>query len=188
MSAARVSEAFVPKLAIVLALSILGACLYPVTASAQTRSAADVSIGYSVLRDVTSDESSTDPYPGWVASVGVPFWLTRLSLVGEAGSNARTNIVDETQRLTAFLGGGRFAITRGSRLETWGQALVGVERFSEPGFSESGVAVQPGAGVDVRVVSSVGARVQADYRISQQGGATYRELRVAVSAVFRIGR
>ena len=187
MSATPASEAFVPKPALALALSILAACLFPTAATAQTQSA-DVSIGYSVLRDITSDESSTDPYPGWVASVGVPFWLTRLSLVGEAGSNARTNVVDETQRLTAFLGGARFGITSGSRIKTWGQALVGVERFAEPGFTESGVAFQPGAGVDVRVVSSVGARVQADYRIAQQSGATYRELRFAVSAVFQIGR
>jgi hypothetical protein len=169
-------------------MSILGAGLFPATASGQTGSAADISLGYSVLRDVTSDESGTDLYTGWVTSAAVPFWWTRLSIVGEAGSNARTNVVAETERLTAFLGGARIGITTGSRLKTWGQALVGFERFSEPGFSESGLAVQPGAGVDVRLVSAVGARVQADYRFAKQTGATYRELRVAVSAVFQIGR
>jgi len=188
MSAARVSEAFVPKLATALALSILGTCLFSTTAAGQTGSAPNVSIGYSALRDVTSDESDTDPYTGWVASAAVPFWLTRLSIVGEAGSNARTNVVSETERLTAFLGGARIGITNRWRLKTWGQALVGVERFSEPGFNESGLAVQPGAGVDVQLVSRVGARVQADYRIARQTAATYREFRVAVSAVFQLGR
>jgi hypothetical protein len=65
--------------------------------------------------------------------------------------------------------------------------LGGVERFSEPGFVESGPALQIGAGLDVSIGSRLGVRVQGDWRLSQQNDTTYKEVRAAVGLTFRLG-
>lgn len=172
----------------VLCLSVPLLCgLAATSADAQVNATPDVSVGYGILRDVTSDESITDPYPGWAVSGSYPFGWRRLSLAGEISSHTRDNVVDETQRISAFLGGARIALTRSSRFATFAQLLAGVERFSEPGFDESGAAVEPGAGLDVRLWSRLGARVQAGLRFANQGDTTYREARVLVGAVFDLG-
>ncbi len=174
---------------LVLAIGLLALTAFPASpAAAQTVAAPDVSIGYSTLRDVTSGDSIRDPYDGWLASVAHPFGWRRLAVAAEVGSNSRTNLAGEVQRISAFLGGARVALAGSRRLTVFAQALVGMERFSEPGFSESGVAVQPGAGLDVGIWSRLGARVQGDYRIASEGDATYRELRFSVGAVVTLGR
>jgi hypothetical protein len=157
-------------------------------AHAQTVGGPEVAIGYSILRDVTSADSASDPYHGWLVSGAYPLAWARVSLTGEAGTNSRTNVVDEVQRVSAFLGGARITVARASRIAAFVQFLAGVERFSEPGFTESGRAVQPGAGVDVAVWSGIAARVQGDVRFANQGGANYREWRLAVAARFVLGR
>lgn len=148
----------------------------------------DIAGSYSSLTDVTTDTSSDDPYRGWLVSGSWPVLWPRLLATGELDNHTRTNDVDETSRLLGVLGGARYIVWRNSRLAAFGQAQFGVERFSEPGFDESGFAMQPGGGVDVRMMSSLAVRVQADYRFSTQNQVDYREVRLAVGAVFNLGR
>jgi len=148
----------------------------------------DVFAGYSPLRDLgTDDVPATDYTRGWVAAVGIPLPWWQLMAAGEVGMNQRTNVVDEAQQLFAALGGVRMNVWRASRVALFAQALAGIERFSEPGFDESGPAIQPGGGVDIAIWSRLGARTQLDWRFSQQNGASYQALRLAVGVVFRLG-
>ena len=79
------------------------------------------------------------------------------------------------------------SLLRTTRLALFGQALGGVERFSEPGFVESGPAFQTGAGLDVAIWSRLGARLQGDWRLSRQNDVTYKEVRVALGLTVRLG-
>jgi hypothetical protein len=158
----------------------------PVQAQTSSTRKGDVSGGYSSLTDITTSDSSSNRYAGWLVSASWPILGPKFRVTGEVDSNWRKNVVDETQRLTGFLGGLRFSLTQSNRLTTFAHAQVGVERFSEPGFTESGVAYQPGAGVDVHLTPSLGVRAQIDMRFSTQGDARYREVRVAVGAVLRL--
>jgi hypothetical protein len=180
-----VQEVSVPVVVLRCLLMLAAALLATVPALAQTTAAApDLSVGYATLWDVTSEDSSADPYKGWVVSGAYPLLWPRLSLVGEAGSQTRSTITAETQRVTAILGGPRFALI-GGRLAAFGQLLIGMERFAEPGLTESGLAIQPGGGVDFWITQMLGARAQADYRWAQEGGDTYKEWRLSVGAVWR---
>ena len=166
-------------------------CLLAVNRAAQaqaTRPSGDAAAGYSSLTDVTSDSSSSDRYTGWLASAAWPVLGRKILATGEVGSNWRSNVVSETQRLTSVLGGARYLVTQSPRVVTFVQGQVGMERFSEPGFDESGLAMQPGAGVDVYLTSLLGVRAQADMRFSKQNDVSYREVRVAVEAVLRLKR
>jgi hypothetical protein len=148
----------------------------------------DVAGGFSLLRELPEGGGDGHDYKGWVISGARQLLFDRLLVVGEVGSNSRSNIVDETLRLRAWLAGARVRLTRGARLATFVQTLVGTERFSEPGLVQSGLAVQPGAGIDLRIAGPLGARVQADYRIARQDEVTYKEVRVAVGAVLFFDR
>jgi len=166
------------------AFPVLLLALLAAPAAAQEASRGDVFAGVSAVRDLgTEDVPSVDYGRGWVVAAGVrlPWW--RLTAVGDLSQHSRSNIVEETQQLLAVLGGVRGDLVRASRLTVFVQALAGLERFTEPGFEESGPAFQPGAGVDVRLWSRLGARAQTDFRLSRQAGATYREVRVSVGVV-----
>jgi hypothetical protein len=174
---------------LVVALIVCAAFLNiatPVHAQTSAPRRGDVSGGFSSLTDITTSDSSSDRYAGWLVSASWPVLGPKFRVTGEVDSNWRKNVVGETQRLTGFLGGLRYSLTESRRVATFAQGQVGVERFSEPGFRESGVAYQPGAGVDVRLTTSLGVRAQIDMRFSTQGDAQYREIRVAVGAVLRL--
>ena len=109
-------------------------------------------------------------------------------VVGEVGGNYRKNLVDETQRLHAFLGGLRYRIAGGSRAGAFVQGLAGIERFTEPGLTQTAFAFQPGGGIDLRLVRSVGVRAQVDYRIAKHDDTTFKESRISVAAVWWMGR
>jgi hypothetical protein len=141
--------------------------------------------GVSALRDLgTEDVPAVDYDRGWIVAAGVrlPWW--RLVAVGDLSQHSRTNIVDETQRLLAALGGVRVDLVQTSRVTWFAQALAGLERFAEPGFAQSGPAFQPGTGVDVAIWSRVGVRAQADVRLSRQNDATYEEVRGSAGIVW----
>jgi hypothetical protein len=172
-------------LSVALGCLTLALCA-PIPAAAQPVAGPHVFGGVSILRDLgTEDVAATTYDRGWLAAAGVPLPWWGLDVAGEVGMNSRTNIVDETQRLSAVLGGVRMNLLRASRLTVFGQALAGIEWFSEPGFDESGPAFQPGAGVDVSIWSRLGARAQVDWRLSKQNGDSYKEVRLAVGVVVR---
>lgn len=171
-------------------LSALAALLLLLLAAppvvAQSTDGPHVFGGASMLRDLGTDDVPSTTYDrGWLVAAGAPLPWWRLEVAGEVGVNSRTNVVDETQRLSAALGGVRTSLLRAARLLVFGQALAGVEWFSEPGFEQSGIAIQPGVGVDVTIWSRLGARAQADWRLARHDGDSYKEIRVAVGVVIR---
>jgi hypothetical protein len=148
-----------------------------------------VAIGYSYLDDLGLGGAPSVTYPtGWTASVGRQVGHSPIALVGEVGGNYHTNLVVEREALYGFLGGLRGNLWRLGRLHLFAEGLVGAERFSEPGFSEWGLALQPGVGVDLALTSRMGVRVEGDYRAVREEGVTFREGRALVGLVLGLGR
>jgi len=111
-------------------------------------------------------------------------------VVGETGGNYKTVSVlgtDVNFRVHSFLGGVRVQ-NRRPKVMPFGQFLVGVARASVnllgEGDSSNGFAMQPGGGVDIPLTSSLGARVQGDFRMIRLEGETSNELRIGVGLVF----
>ncbi len=157
-------------------------------AHAQDTPATTIAGGYSYLREQGPGGFPAVSYPvGWLVAGSQPLGLGRLAAAGELGVSRRENVVGETQRLLAVLGGVTVGLVTTGRTTIFGQALVGLERFSEPGLTESGLAVQPGAGLDWALSPRYFLRVQGDYRMSRQTGGTFNELRFAVGGGIRIG-
>src|SRR5688572_29944860 len=147
---------------LLLAVFLIGGVSVP--AFAQDAPRGTIAGGYTYLREQGPGGFDPENYPsGWAAAVTFRV-AGRLSAVGEIGVSSRTNVGDEHIHLLGAFGGARFDILRAGRTQVFVQALVGTERFSEPGFSESGLAFQLGAGADIPVWKSWFARVQADYR------------------------
>jgi len=65
---------------------------------------------------------------------------------------------------------------------------VGLERFSEPGFDESGAAFQAGFGLDFVMGSKAFVRAQADYRRSQPNGGAFNDVRAFVGVGIWVGK
>jgi hypothetical protein len=152
-------------------------------ALAQTRPAANISGGYSALRE----HGTSDAFyrAGWTAS----FATTPPSGLGwtiEAGGNYRRP-AGISQRLVALLGGVRFTAARRARMVPFAQGLAGLERYSETGFSENGFAVQPGAGLDLFISNRTAIRVEVDYRWVRADPRTFNELRLVAGVSFAFG-
>jgi opacity protein-like surface antigen len=60
---------------------------------------------------------------------------------------------------------------------------MGVSALGD-GDSSNGFAFQPGGGVEISLNSSMGARVQGDFRMIRSEGDTTNEFRVGVGLVF----
>lgn len=167
-------------LTLTLALSLVNAT----PAGAQVRPKTTVAGGYSFLRDLGTTGTAATNYPsGAFATVTRQLGLERLSVVGDIGMNSRENRAIEVVRLRSFLLGGRFDVLSIWRARVFGQALVGLERFSEPGFSESGTAFEPGAGIDISLWRRLGVRAATDYRIVRSEGTTFKSIRVNIGTV-----
>jgi hypothetical protein len=148
--------------------------------------AGDVAIGYSVLHD--SDAEETFPM-GWLFAAGVNLG-SNVALVGEAGGNYKTVDVlgtDVNLRVHSFLGGVRIQ-NHQPKVMPFGQILVGVAHAGVSmlgeGVSSNDLAIQPGGGVDIRLNSNMGARVQGDFRMIRSEGDTSNEFRIGVGLVF----
>ena len=166
------------------ALLLVLSATTPTSAHAQIPPATTIAGGYSALRDLgNAGTPATDYLSGAFATITRQLGPKRLSIVGDVGMNSRENGAIEVVRLRSFLAGGRFDVLRLWKARVFGQALAGVERFSEPGFSESGTAFQPGAGIDLHVWRGLGVRTQAGYRIVRAEKTTFRSARVNVGAV-----
>ena len=160
----------------------------PSMAARPDRPVADLSVGYAWLHEQPPSDAQSENYPaGWVAS-GAFRIVGHMMAVGEVGGNYRTNAVDESARLHAFLGGVRFGIGSWEHARAFVQGLAGMERFTEPGLTQSGFAVQFGGGVDFNLKGPLGARAQLDYRVADEGGYTFNETRVSLAAVWAFGR
>ena len=149
---------------------------------------ATVAGGYSFLQEFDTAATTGAKYTsGWFAGATRRIFAPRMSAIGEVTRSSRTNVVSETQSLLALLGGVRIELLRLGPLRLSGAALVGVERFSEPGFAENGLAIEPGAGADVWILRRLGLRVTAGYRLVRAEGTTFEEVRASAGAVIRLG-
>jgi len=157
----------------------------PVSAQGAETTPLSIAGGYSAVREQGAGGAPAVNYnAGWLAALTVPF-AGRVSFVGEAGANYRGVQGVETQTLYGFLGGVRFDLLHLGPARVFAQGLVGLERFSEPGFSEAGLAIQPGAGVDIGLTRRLALRGQADFRVAREESVTFHEIRGAVSIVWR---
>jgi hypothetical protein len=164
---------------------ILAALAAPAAAQDPARTA--ISGGYAFLRESGTGGNPAVTYrKGWVASISHTAG-TRLLIVGEIGGSYRTTLAIETHSLYGFFGGLRYTLTHGSRLTTFAQALVGMERFTAPGFAEAGLAFQPGGGVDITIRKRCGLRVQGDFRLAHEE-VNFKEGRVSASVVLNFAR
>jgi len=157
-------------------------------AAAQTRDAPwQVAGSYGYLHESgVGGGPSTTYAKGWFVAVDRRIG-GRFRAIGEIGGSYHDNAAVETQSLYAYLGGIRVNLLRLGRAHVFVHVLAGVERFSEPGFSEHGFAFQPGGGVDVAITQRVGVRVQGDYRAAHQEGVTINEARFGIGVVFGFG-
>jgi hypothetical protein len=130
---------------------------------------------------------STTYAKGWFVAVDRRIGGGRFRAAGEIGGSYRDNAAVETQSLYAYLGGIRVNLLRLGPAHIFVHVLAGVERFSEPGFSEHGFAFQPGGGVDVAITQGLGVRVQGDFRAAHQEGVTINEARFGIGVVFGFG-
>ena len=173
---------------IVCALVAAGFAVLPRDAQAQSEPRGSIAGAYVYLDQTATGDLGPPAYTlGWIAT-GAFRIGGRWSGVGEFGISAQTNDFDERLQLMAVLGGARVTLYRSTRVALFAQALAGLERFSEPGLTESGPAVQPGAGLDFHLSSRVFLRAQGDYRWSQLNGATYQTWRAVAGVGVIVGK
>jgi hypothetical protein len=141
--------------------------------------ATTVSAGYSFLHELgTPGVTYGVGYSASVAWTPGGTW----GIVGDIGGNFR-NPANVSQQLFGALGGVRLTGTTGP-IKPFAQGLIGLERYSEPGFSENGLAIQPGVGLDWFFLPSWALRAQGDYRWVRANGDTFHELRVVAGVTF----
>ena len=166
--------------------AIVVTCAIAGPALAQDAPRATIAGGYTYLREQGPSGFDPETYSkGWAAAVSYRV-AGRLSGIGEIGVSYRTNSFDECAKLLGGFGGVRYDVFRLGRSTVFAQALAGVERFSEPGFSESGFAMQVGAGIDVPIRSAWFGRIQADYRRASQTAGNFNEVRVFVGGGYAV--
>jgi hypothetical protein len=144
------------------------------------------SYGYLYEHGVGGGPSATYP-KGWFVTFDQRL-TGRFAAVGEVGGSYRSNAGIETQSLYGFFGGARVRLFRLGMVRVFAQGLAGVERFSEPGFSEHGFAVQPGGGADIPLTHRLDVRVQGDYRAAHQEGVWIHEGRFGIGLSIGFGQ
>ena len=180
------------RLAFTFVIAVVSGCAFARPAFAQAEPRMTVAGAYAFLQQQTAGDLNATPYAiGWAGAFTHRMGGSRWSAAGELSMNFRINEFedfDETQTLLSGLGGARYALFKNNRITLFAQTLAGFERFSEPGFSEIGPAVQPGGGLDLYVSPTVFIRVQGDYRWSQANDATYHAYRIVAGMGVAIGR
>jgi hypothetical protein len=164
----------------------LTAILCVATRASAQESAGDVAFSYSILHD--SEVEETFPM-GWLVAGGANLG-SHFAALGEVGGNYKSVDLlgtDVNLRVHSFLGGLRVH-NRTPRVMPFGQVLVGVAHFGASvlgeGESSNGFAIQPGGGVDIPLTSSLGARLQGDFRMIRSEGETTNEFRFGFGIVF----
>jgi len=147
-------------------------------ASAQERSiasyATEVSAGYSILRDVGENSKA-----GMVVDFGRRL-NDKMSVIGEVAMN-HFSYWPETYFQVA--GGVRVGTVATGRVRPYAQFMVGMQRE----FGESGIVLQPGAGLNIRVARSLDAKVQVDLPVLRWDNDTYKQFRLTVGVGIPLG-
>ena len=179
-----------PRPNVLLLAMLAGACI-PRAASAQTSKTWEVSGGYAVARDSTSDLN----FPiGWTAGAGVNL-THRISAVAEVSGSHQTistAVGDLNFGVHTLMAGGRASIKIGRAVE-FGQLLAGVVRATGSAFGSSSASshfgAQVGGGVDYPLARKIAVRAQLDFRVVGGGGLGLdrgRQYRFATSIVYGV--
>jgi hypothetical protein len=171
----------------IICAALVAAMIAAAASSASAQTHGTVAGGYAFLHEFESSPGIGGvAYPaGWVADIGVQPGTSQLSFVGEVSGNYRKP-AGVYLTLHGFLGGARFSSRPMGGLVPYGQVLLGVERYGEPGFSENGFAFQPGGGVGYSISPRVSARGQIDFRFVNEQSQTFKELRFAALVAFGV--
>jgi hypothetical protein len=167
-------------------------------AAAQDAPAAEVSGGYQFFSGQGENEEEWEHFPkGWYfdATANV---TNSVGIVGQVSGNYKHFDDDDFDfKVHTFMGGLR-ASSRGP-VRGFGQVLVGAVNFKasddSDSVSETDLAIQLGAGVNVVSAGGVGLRLGADYlRVFAKddgelsSGENLNGLRFVVGVVFGLGR
>ena len=148
----------------------------------------DVSAGYQFARLSQGGSGETFPY-GWYVDVAGTV-RPMVALVGEVGGVYKSNS-GVTAHEYSYQGGVRVFSTMNPMVTPFGQVLLGGSTAGVGGSSVNAFSVQPGGGVDIKVTTSVGVRIAADYRrvfFSDTNGGGENDVRVALGLVFHPGK
>ena len=167
------------KKIVVLLFVVLSSSL---AARAQSGAGADLSVGYSYLREGFSGGANTH---GTSAS-GAGYLNDWFGIVGDFGVYhlSQSGVTANTY---TFLAGPRFSANRGKSVSPFVQALVGGDRLTAGGGSAHGLAWSTGGGVDLSLSRHIALRPQFDYIGLRFSNATTHSARASISLVFRFG-
>ncbi len=154
------------------------------TAAAQDHTNADVSIGYSYLREGFSN--GINAQGGNLSATGyVNQWF---GITGDFGAYHASPSGVSANTYT-FLVGPRFAYRKQEHVRPFAQVLVGGAHLTAGGFgvsgSTSGFAWSAGGGVDLGLTRRLAFRPQFDYIGIHASGGTLNSARASVGLVFR---
>ena len=156
------------------------ACSLAAPAAAQERTSEsynrEISFNYSVLRDI-----------GETASVGTSIDFGKklgsgpVSIIGEVAFNKFGGDYNETYK--QFGGGVRLGKVSGGKTRVFAQMIVAAQRS----VGSTGIAYQPGVGLNVRMGGSVDLKLQTDFPIVRWESKTYKQFRVNVGLGIPLG-
>ena len=131
--------------------------------AAQDIPAWEIAGGYSFTRAVTDEVTLP---AGWFVS-GARNVTDMLAIVGEVSGAYKSEAVsgfEVDKALYTLMGGVRY-YRRLARVTPFAQFLLGVAALvAQPNDEAIDFAIQPGAGVDIRLTDRLAARVQGDWR------------------------
>lgn len=166
---------------------VLLLCCVSRPAAAQT--GVEISGGYSLAHDPR--DAVTLP-AGWIAGLAMPLTSAIAVVADLSGQHATIPLFTSEAHLSVHTAmGGIRASARIGRLTEFAQALIGIAHVSGSSFgsteSSTGLAFQPGAGVEWPLNRAWSARGQFDLRVVRgaadlSGGAT--QLRGAATLVY----
>lgn len=143
-----------------------------------------LSAGYQFLIDGSWDEQLRLGFAASIARRMSPI----VSIVGEvSGSHGEYGTTGFSIQRYAFLGGVRLVGGEGE-VRPFFQALAGYSRQGGDVGLAHGIAIQPGAGVDLVMTEWLTLRAQGDYRWIREDGENYNQYRISGGIVWHFGK
>ena len=166
---------------IVAGLVLIGLSATPASAQ-QSTSSDDYDLSVGTLYDVALNEYSQSSNVGMHLDVAKRFLRgdsMSVSGVGEIGFNHF-----ESETLSSYLGGIRFAGNYSQKFSPFAQMLLGGEHCCD----DTNFAIQTGGGVDIPWKTQFAFRAQVDWRHVSNEGDDADGLRVGIGVVFPLNR
>jgi opacity protein-like surface antigen len=151
-------------------------------ASAQQAPRADVSFGYSYLREGFSGGSNAQG--GNISGAG--YFNDWFGIAGDFGGYHVSEFGVSANTYT-YLVGPRFSANRKGRTSVFVQALVGGDRLTAGGGSSNGFSWSTGGGVEFALSHHIALRPEFDYIGLRFQNNTTHSARASVNIVFRFG-